>query len=166
MRVTLICARSLERSHINVTRISCVDTQTGMMLEASINGYIVDSDGRLGLRGNVERRSGALLGKAMLAGFAEGASSLASVAAQGTQQTVTGSGVVTSVDPSRVGEVGLYGGAGRAMEILAEQYIAEAESMFPVIEIPSGRRGTFVVQEGQRLEWEAYELAEAMPTQE
>lgn len=157
---------SSERAHINVTRISCVDTQTGMMLEASINGYIVDSDGRLGLRGNVERRSGALLGKAMLAGFAEGASSLASVAAQGTQQTVTGSGVVTSVDPSRVGEVGLYGGAGRAMEILAEQYIAEAESMFPVIEIPSGRRGTFVVQEGQRLEWEAYELAEAMPTQE
>lgn len=157
---------SSERAHINVTRISCVDTQTGMMLEAPVNGYIVDSDGRLGLRGNVERRSGALLGKAMLAGFAEGASSLASVAAQGTQQTVTGSGVVTSVDPSSVGEVGLYGGAGRAMEILAEQYIAEAESMFPVIEIPSGRRGTFVVQEGQRLVWEAYELAEAMPTQE
>ena len=52
------------------------------------------------------------------------------------------------------------------MEIRAEQDIAEAESMFPVIEIPSGRRGTFVVQEGQRLEWEAYELAEAMPTQE
>ena len=157
---------SSERAHINVTRISCVDTKTGMMLESPINGYIVDSDGRLGLRGNVERRAGALLGKAMLAGFAEGASSLAATAAQGAEQAVTGSGVVTTVGPDSVGEVGLYGGAGRAMEILAERYIEEAESMFPVIEVPSGRRGTVVIQEGQQLEWEAYELADKMPTQE
>jgi conjugal transfer pilus assembly protein TraB len=74
--------------------------------------------------------------------------------------------MVTTVDPDSVGEVGLYGGAGRAMEILAERYIEEAESMFPVIEVPSGRRGTVVIQEGQQLEWEAYELADKMPTQE
>lgn len=157
---------SSERAHINVSRISCVDTKTGMMLESPINGYIVDSDGRLGLRGKVERRAGALLGKAMLAGFAEGASSLAATAAQGAEQSVTGGGVVTSVDPDSVGEVGLYGGAGSAMEILAERYIDEAESMFPVIEIPSGRRGTVVIQEGQQLEWEAYKLSDKMPTEE
>lgn len=156
---------SSERAHINVTRISCVDTRTGMMLESPINGYIVDSDGRLGLRGKVERRAGALLGKAMLAGFAEGASSIAATAAQGAESAVTGSGVVTTIDPDSVAEVGMYGGAGRAMEILAERYIEEAESMFPVIEVPSGRRGTVVIQEGQKLEWEAYELAEKMPSE-
>ena len=59
----------------------------------------------------------------------------------------------------------MYGGAGRAMEILAERYIEEAESMFPVIEVPSGRRGTVVIQEGQKLEWEAYELADKMPSE-
>lgn len=156
---------SSERAHINVSRISCVDTRTGMMLESPINGYIVDSDGRLGLRGKVERRAGALLGKAMLAGFAEGASSIAATAAQGAESAVTGSGVVTTIDPNSVAEVGMYGGAGRAMEILAERYIEEAESMFPVIEVPSGRRGTVVIQEGQKLEWEAYELADKMPSE-
>lgn len=156
---------SSERAHINVSRISCVDTRTGMMLESPINGYIVDSDGRLGLRGKVERRAGALLGKAMLAGFAEGASRIAGTAAQGAESAVTGSGVVTTVDPDSVAEVGMYGGAGSAMEILAERYIEEAESMFPVIEVPSGRRGTVVIQEGQKLEWEAYELADKMPSE-
>lgn len=89
----------------------------------------------------------------MLAGFAEGASSIAATAAQGAESAVTGSGVVNTIDPNSVAEVGMYGGAGRAMEILAERYIEEAESMFPVIEVPSGRRGTVVIQEGQKLEW-------------
>ena len=126
-----------------------------MLLESPINGYIVDSDGRLGLRGKVERRAGALLGKAMLAGFAEGASSIAATAAQGAESAVTGSGVVTTIDPNRVAEVGLYGGAGRAMAILAERYIDAAEYMFPGIDVPSGRRGAVVIQTDQKPEGEA-----------
>src|SRR5690554_197000 len=151
---------SSERAKVNVTRISCLDTSLGVVLETAINGYLVDADGQEGLRGVVTRRQGAILGKAMLAGFAEGAADIASIAARGSQQTITGSGVVTSIDPGRAGEVGAYGGASRAMEILAEQYIKEAESMFPVIEVPAGRRATFVVQIGQRLQWESYAIAE------
>jgi len=157
---------SSERAYIQLARLSCVDQRTGQMLETQIQGYVVDSDGSLGLRGTVSRRSGAVLGKAMLAGFADGASRILSAAATGAEQTVTGSGVVTSIDSSRLGEAGLYGGAGRAAELLAEQYIEEAENMFPVIEIPAGRKGTVVVQVGQRLEWQAYEPRDLMPEED
>lgn len=147
---------SSERAYIQLARISCVETASGQILESPLQGYLVDSDGRLGLRGIVSRRSGILLGKAMLAGFAEGASKILSSAASGAEQTITGSGVITTIDPSRLGEVGLYGGAGRAAEIIADQYIKEAENMFPVIEVDAGRKATLVVQIGQRLEWKPY----------
>lgn len=147
---------SSERAYIQLARISCVETASGQILESPLQGYLVDSDGRLGLRGIVSRRSGILLGKAMLAGFAEGASKILSSAASGAEQTITGSGVITTIDPSRLGEVGLYGGAGRAAEIIADQYIKEAENMFPVIEVDAGRRATLVVQIGQKLEWKPY----------
>lgn len=147
---------SSERAYIQLARISCVDRKTGQMLESPIQGYVVDSDGKLGLRGTVSRRSGIILGKAMLAGFAEGAAEILSAAGTNATDVITGSGVVRTITPGNVGEIGLYGGAGRAAEILADQYIKEAENMFPVIEIEAGRRGTIVVQVGQKLEWSPY----------
>lgn len=147
---------SSERAYVQTARLSCVDASTGQILETEFQGYLVDSDGKLGLRGTVARRSGVLLGKAMLAGFAEGAAELLSTASGDSEQFITGSGLVTSLSPDDVGKVGLYGGAGRAAEILAEQYIKEAESMFPVIEIDAGRKGTVVIQIGQKLEWTPY----------
>lgn len=147
---------SAERAYVQAARMSCVDRKTGQMLETTIQGYIVDSDGKLGLRGKVSRRSGVVMGKAMIAGFAEGAAQILAAAAGSTTDVITGGGIIRTIDPENLGEIGLYGGAGRAAEILAEQYIKEAENMFPVIEIPPGRRGTLVIQVGQKLEWTPY----------
>jgi len=144
---------SSERAYITGTRISCVHPKSGQILEAEIQSYLVDSDGRLGMRGKVDRRSGAVMGKAMLAGFAEGAASILAVGATNQTSTITGSGVVSTVNTDDMAKAGGFAGADRAAEILAEQYLEEAESMFPVIAINAGRKAHLVVQVGQKLKW-------------
>src|SRR5690554_46036 len=144
---------SSERAYIQASRLSCVQEGTGKVLEAPILGFLADSDGKLGMRGELQRRSGMLLGKALLAGFADGASKIMTTTAQNAQQTVTGSGVVTSIDPKNIGEAAGWGGLSSAMEKLADQYIKEADSIFPVIEVESGRNITIIFQSGQELKW-------------
>lgn len=141
------------RAYIQVSRMSCVNTLTGQMMETQLLGYLADSDGRLGMRGVIERRSGMILGKALLAGFAEGAAKILSDSARDMTSTITGGGVVNTYNTKKTGEAGAYAGAGRAAEILADQYIKEAEGIFPVIEIDAGRKATIVVQIGQKLHW-------------
>lgn len=146
---------SAERAYIQATKITCVDTKLGGMVVAKLSGYLADSDGTLGLRGKVERRQGALLAKAMLAGFAEGASKILS-AAQNT--LVTSSQGVTSafIDPQDLATAGAYAGMENSAKILAEQYIKEAQGMYPIVEIPAGRKATLMITDLVQLEWHPY----------
>lgn len=145
---------SSERVYISITRLSCVDTQTGKTLEAPLVAYVADTDGKLGLRGKLVNREGAVMARAMLAGFAEGASEMFNLQAQNMESIITGAGIHQNVNTGRAGEMGAYGGASKAMEMLADHYLEQAKSIFPVIEIDSGRRTTIVVQQGQHLNWQ------------
>lgn len=145
---------SSERVYISITRLSCVDTNTGKTLETPIVAYAADTDGKLGMRGKLVNREGAVMARAMLAGFAEGASDMFNLQAQNLESTITGAGVHQTMDTNRAGEVGAYGGAAKAMEMLADHYLDQAKAIFPVIEIDSGRNATIVVQEGQHLNWQ------------
>lgn len=144
---------SSERAYLQGTRLSCVQSGTGKVLEANILAYVADSDGKLGMRGVLKRRSGMLLGKALLAGFADGASKVLTTTASNAESTITGSGVVSSIDTSNAGKMAMWSGASNAMEKLADQYIKEADSIFPVIEVDSGRNITMIFQNGQELKW-------------
>lgn len=146
---------SSERANVSLTRLTCVDRKKKMLLEVPVTGYVVDSDGKQGLRGKVVRRNGAIMAKAILAGFASGAGEL--LATAGQTQTTTAAGVATTLDPTQLTESGMYKGAGEAANILAEMYIKEAKSIFPIIEIPSGRKGSIVITVGTKLEWHPYE---------
>ena len=145
---------SSERAYITGARLSCVHRETGQILESEVQSYLVDSDGRLGMRGKVDRRSGAIMGKAMVAGFAEGAAKILAAGAQDTTSTITGSGVVNTSSTDDIAKAGGFAGAGRAAEILAEQYLDEAESMYPVIAVNAGRKAHLVIQIGQKLKWQ------------
>lgn len=144
---------SSERVYITVTRLSCVDVNTGRTLETPVIGYIADSDGKLGMRGKLVNREGAVMAKAILAGFAEGLGDMLGDHARNVQSTVTGSGVVQTMDTENATEAGLYGGASRAMEMLAKEYLEQAKNIFPVIEVDSGRKAAIIIQEGQQLVW-------------
>jgi conjugal transfer pilus assembly protein TraB len=157
---------SSERVYIQSSKLSCVRKSDKKLLTSPLDGYVVDSDGVLGMRGRVISRKGALLYKSLLAGFAEGAAQI--LAASNTTQIVApATGTITSaIDLDKAMETGLYNGVGVAAKRLADVYIKEAEQIFPVINLPPGRKATFVVKQGVQLKWESYDdeyIASASP---
>lgn len=144
---------SAERVYVRVSRVSCVDKKNRLVLNSEVQGYLVDSDGHLGLRGLISDRQGPRLAKALLAGFAQGLAG-ALGQAQGTVLTNLTSGDSTS---SITGGAALrasgLAGAQTATSQLAEFYLKEAQSIFPVISVDVGRVGTVVFSGPQKLEW-------------
>jgi conjugal transfer pilus assembly protein TraB len=144
---------SAERVYVRFNRLSCVDKSDRLVLSQEVAGYLVDSDGKLGLRGKVVDRQGARLGKAMLAGFAQGLSQ-ALGAAQGTvtSNLATGSAMSTIQGGAALRSSGLTG-ASTAAQQLSEFYLKEAQSIFPVVSVDTGRTGTIVFSNSYPLNW-------------
>lgn len=145
---------SSERVHVRLAKLSCVDKNNKLVLAENIKGYIVDSDGSLGLRGKVERRNGQLLANSLLAGFAEGLSTSLG-AAQGTT-TIGADGAFSSITGSEVMSQSGLSGASNAAQTLSQYYLQEARNIFPVISVPNGRKGTVVITDGVSLKWNDY----------
>ena len=142
---------SAERVYLRLARLSCVDKQNRLVLSTPVEGYVVDSDNNLGLRGTVNNRQGALLGKAMLAGFAQGLSN----AMGSAQSSVTSSAFGTTstmMGDQALRSAGLQGAQNAAGQ-LAQFYLREAESIFPVITVNGGRTATIVFTQDLQLTW-------------
>lgn len=144
---------SSERIYIQLAKLSCVDKADKLILSSDVQGYVVDSDGRLGLRGVLTDRQGSRLAKAALAGFAQGLanalkSSVGSVSTSplGAIQTITGQDAVRAA--------GLQG-ASDANTQLAQFYLNEAKQMFPILSVDGGRKATVVIQSAVSLKWGA-----------
>ena len=142
---------SSERVYIRLAELSCVDRHRKLVLSQPVRGYVVDSDSMLGLRGRVIDRQGAKIGKALLAGFAQGlanafggAQGMTTSSAIGTMSTITGSAAVKAAGLS---------GAATASSQLAQFYLQQAESIFPVIRVAGGRLATAVFTSNVPLEW-------------
>lgn len=147
---------SAERVYVRLTRISCLSQTRGAIVSSPIQGYVVDSDGVLGMRGRVINRTGALLAKALLAGFAQGAAQIARVASQTvTTSSLTGS-TTSTIQGSQILRGAGFAGIGNAASLLAKQYIKDAQAIYPVIEVPPGRKATVVVTKGVGLRWKKY----------
>jgi conjugal transfer pilus assembly protein TraB len=137
---------SSERVYIRTNYMSCVDDE-GNVYDFAFDGYVAGEDGKVGLRGRVVSKQGALIARALLAGFFEGAGNLMQTSA--TSMTVTGSGVVTSVNPSQVTRAGVFAGAAESAKKLSEYFMNLLDQTFPVIEVGAGRKVTVVVQKGK-----------------
>lgn len=151
---------SSERAHIRLARLSCTDSKRGLVLETTLRGYAVDSDGTQGLRGKVVRRNGQLIAKALLSGLAQGLADAASTVSSNAAATVVGTGLTggltqqsTDIDSGKLAETAGFQGIGNATQILADMYLNEAKSIFPVIFVPAGRVVSVVISEGTGLEW-------------
>jgi conjugal transfer pilus assembly protein TraB len=144
---------SAERVYVRFSRLSCVDKSDRLVLSQEVSGYVVDSDGKLGLRGKVMDRQGAKLGKAMLAGFAQGlAGALGQSQSSVTSNFATGTSMSSISGTAALRASGL-GGAQVATSQLAEFYLKEAQSIFPVISVDTGRTATIVFTGSAALNW-------------
>lgn len=144
---------SAERVYGRISRISCVDKKDRLVLNAEVQGYLVDSDGKLGMRGLISDRQGQRLGKALLAGFAQGLAGALGTS-QGTVMSNLVSGDTTSsISGSAAIRASGLAGAQTATAQLAEFYLKEAQSIFPVISVDVGRTGTVVFTSPVKLDW-------------
>lgn len=140
-----------ERAYLRGERLSCI-REDGKAIETKIDMYAVGEDGKAGVRGRLVSKTGALLSKALMAGFMEGFSQLFTMSP------------VTTISTGRMGQsstmpfqsylssealqtAGLQG-AGSALERLSNYYIDMAKDIFPVIEIDAGRAIDFVLISG------------------
>lgn len=142
---------SAERVYFRLAQLSCVDKADRLVMTTPVQGYVVDSDGKLGMRGTVADRQGAKLGKALLAGFAQGLGN----AFGSAQGSVTSSvlGTATTVSGGDALKQSGLTGASTAASQLAQFYLKEAQNIFPVISIDAGRTGSMVFTQGVPLSW-------------
>ncbi|WP_018234308.1 TraB/VirB10 family protein [Thioalkalivibrio thiocyanodenitrificans] len=145
---------SSERVYVRLSRLSCVDKDNHLVLSSEVKGYVVDSDGSLGIRGVVDHKDGALLGRSLVAGFFSGLGS----AFGSTSNSLTGSliGTGQSVSGGDIAQRAGFGGAETAMNNLAQHYVDNLKNIFPVISVPNGRKATVVITDGVSLEWNDY----------
>lgn len=144
---------SAERVYGRISRISCVDKRDRLVLNAEVQGYLVDSDGKLGMRGLISDRQGARLGKALLAGFAQGLAGALGTSQGTVLSNLTSGDVTNSVNGSAALRASGLSGAQTAASQLAEFYLKEAQNIFPVISVDVGRTGTVVFTSPVKLDW-------------
>ena len=143
---------SAERVYGRLATLTCVDANHNLVLSEEVEGMLVDSDGKNGIRGDVQDRQGAKLGRALLAGFAEGmatafgyAQTTVSTTALGTTSAVMGGNSFRSAG---------YAGAEAAAKQLSDFYIKQAEATLPVIAVDAGRKISVVFTKSVSLKFE------------
>jgi len=132
-----------ERAMMRAITMSCVRRDRSI-IEVPLAGYAVGEDGRAGLRGDVVTKQGAVLGRAMIAGFADG---LARAFGGGNTFSFGGNTGVSSADLER----GALGGASSALDRVSQWYLERADELHPTINIDSGRQITVVLTRGREL---------------
>lgn len=143
---------STERVNIRGMSISCVNSDGERVIDQKLLGYVADSDGKAGMRGEVVSKAGKLLAETMKVGFLQGLSEFFQFNARSL--TVTDSGALSSPKSDDMGNALLGGassGIGRALDKVASYYMSLAEEVFPVIQVGATRSATFVVTQGTEI---------------
>jgi len=152
---------SSERVFGRLATLTCVDSANRLVLSEEVEGVLIDSDGKNGIRGSLQDRQGAKLARSLLAGFAQGVSS-AFGAAQSTTQT-TPLGMTTAMIGSNAARAGAYNGASTAAQQLADFYLKQAEATMPVIAVDAGRKVSVLFTKSKALRFETTDTYRVKP---
>ena len=142
---------SSEKIYARLRTMTCAGPGSGTVIETDVAGFVAGS-GKVGVRGPVVSREGALVEKAFLAGLVSGVGQGVSQAFQ-PQAAATGGGAsVANTGLGDIGRAGLGSGAASAGQKVADYMIRRAEQYQPVIQLRAGTRVTLVFLEGARLD--------------
>lgn len=145
-----------ERVHLRLVTISCIDRKGNAVIDQKIKGFVVDNDGKIGLRGRVVSKMGSLLARSLIAGFFGGLGNIAGVTAY--DYSTSGDGTVSTLKSGDVAQAALGGAVQQASNELQKFYLELARQTIPVIEVQATRTVTLVVSEGVELEIKEYDL--------
>jgi len=142
---------SSEKVYVRLRTLTCAGPTPETVIETEVAGFVAGS-GKVGVRGPVVSREGALVEKAFLAGLVSGAGE---TAANALQPKASGEDGAASL--ADLGRAGLGAGAGSAGRRVADYLIRRAEQYQPVIQLQTGTRVTVVFIEGARIDGRADE---------
>jgi conjugal transfer pilus assembly protein TraB len=152
---------SSERVFGRLATLTCVDSKNRLVLSEEVEGNLIDSDGKNGIRGVLQDRQGAKLGRALLAGFAKGMGA-AFGAAQSTT-TATAAGLTSALTGDAFKASG-YSGASTAANQLAEFYMKQAEATMPIIAVDAGRKISVLFTKSKALKFETINTYKIEPS--
>lgn len=145
-----------ERADIRLVSISCIDRKNRAVIDQKIKGFVVDTDGKIGLRGTVVSKMGGLLVRSFLAGLVQGFGT--QIFAQSQYTSVSAEGTLETVKPGKALQYGLGQGIQSAANELMKFYLELAKQTIPVVEVLPTRSVTLVVSEGAMLEVKEHEF--------
>lgn len=130
---------SAERVYIRTNNLSCI-AEDGEHIDFEIKGYAAGEDGKIGIRGEVVSKQGAVLARAIVAGFVDGVGKAFSQVGNTVQVTPYGTTTSnTDISSSELAKKGMYSGLSAGSSKLADFYLKLADQVYPVIEIAAGR---------------------------
>ena len=142
---------SSEKIYARLRTMTCAGPGSGTVIETDVAGFVAGS-GKVGVRGPVVSREGALVEKAFLAGMVSGLGQGVSQAFQPQAVGTGGGAAIANTGLGDIGRAGLGSGAASAGQKVADYMIRRAEQYQPVIQLRAGTRVTLVFLEGARLD--------------
>lgn len=135
-----------ERAYIRTNTLSCL-TNDSKHIDMDFKGAVTGEDGKVGLKGVVVTKQGAILARTLVAGFLQGVGD-----AFGKQtQTIVGPGGSVSIPldqkASEALQSGMFQGLSSSASRLADFYLKMADQISPVIEISAGREINIIMTE-------------------
>jgi conjugal transfer pilus assembly protein TraB len=146
--------QSSSRAMLRTNLLSCV-TPKGGVINVPAEGYIVGSDGLVGVKGILVSHQNSLILKSLLAGIASGFGN----SAQQTQVPVLGlspqNGSTQSYQSpnfSALGQNAVLNGAGQGANNISQFYLKEAEALAPDIQVNPGVSVSIILVKGLHLD--------------
>ncbi len=146
-----------ERAYIRTETLSCLRRGGGIVtIDGDLKGHAIGEDGKLGLRGRVVSKEGAIIARSLLAGFLSG---LGQTFRPRITLAPTFLGSPQDEQSFQLPPLGdtlqaaAISGIGRSMELLAQYYLRQAQNLYPIIEINAGRQVDLVVLKGMPLKF-------------
>lgn len=142
---------SSERVELRTETLSCI-RRDGGVVEAAIDGYVTGEDGKVGMRGRLVSKQGAILARSLIAGTLSGFGKALQPSAVPSLNVSGGSNTQSqTLDLGTAAQGGVLGGAAQASSDLAKFYLELAKEVFPVLELDAGRRVNLILVRGTEL---------------
>ena len=139
-----------ERAELLLVSLSCLDRKGQAVVDQKIKGFVVDADGKIGLRGRVVAKMGSMIARSMLAGFFGGAGD--AIKASATTTAISPLGTTQTVDPKDIAMSGVGSGLSSGFKEMQKFYMELARQTMPDVEVGATKPVTLVISEGVNLD--------------
>lgn len=141
---------SSERVKMRTEAISCVRADGGV-IESKLDGYVVDIDGKEGIKGTLVTKQGAIIARGLVAGFLSGFGAMLTPTTSSSLSLNSSQQAYLSPDVGAASQAGAMRGVSQAAADYSKFFLETAKEMHPVIEIPSGIEATVILVRGVSL---------------